>query len=133
MAPNGSAANSEVGGAEEAVEEGAGGLAGNQPHLVVIAGPNGAGKSTSATSLLQGALGVSEFVNADTIAGGLSAFRPEAAAIQAGRVMLQRLQFLAEQRVDFAFETTLASRSFAPWIAQLRGKGYTFHFRSDRS
>ena len=95
--------------------------------MVVISGPNGAGKSTSAASLLQGALGVSEFVNADTIAGGLSAFQPEAAAFQAGRVMLQRLQYLAGQGVDFAFETTLASRSFAPWIAQLRQQGYAFH------
>ncbi len=107
--------------------EGEGELSKDQPHLVVIAGPNGAGKSTSAPSLLQGALGVSEFVNADTIAGGLSAFRPEAAALQAGRVMLGRLQHLAEQRADFAFETTLATRSFAPWIAALRRKGYTFN------
>lgn len=97
------------------------------PHLIVIAGPNGAGKSTSAPFLLQGTLGVTEYVNADTIAQGLSAFAPERAAFRAGRIMLERLQQLANARVNFAFETTLASRSFAPWIANLRQNGYRFH------
>ncbi len=82
------------------------------PHVIVIAGPNGAGKSTTAPMLLKGTLGVTEFVNADVIAQGLSAFQPESAAFHAGRVMLERLHFLAKERVDFAFETTLASRSF---------------------
>jgi predicted ABC-type ATPase len=62
------------------------------PLVVVLAGPNGAGKSTSASSLLRGALAVEEFVNADTIALGLSAYRPDAAAVAAGRVMLDRLR-----------------------------------------
>jgi len=97
------------------------------PHVIVIAGPNGAGKSTTAPMLLKGTLGVTEFVNADVIAQGLSAFQPESAAFHAGRVMLERLHFLAKERVDFAFETTLASRSFAPWIAKLKQSGYTFH------
>ena len=83
------------------------------PLLVVLAGPNGAGKSTSATHLLRGALAVDEFVNADTIAQGLSAYRPESAAVTAGRVMLDRLRFLARERRDFAFETTLAGRGHA--------------------
>jgi predicted ABC-type ATPase len=97
------------------------------PHVIVIAGPNGAGKSTTAPMLLKGTLGVTEFVNADVIAQGLSAFQPESAAFHAGRVMLERLHFLAKERVDFAFETTLASRSFTPWIAKLKQSGYTFH------
>ena len=97
------------------------------PHVIVIAGPNGAGKSTTAPMLLKGTLGVTEFVNADVIAQGLSAFQPESAAFHAGRVMLERLHYLAKERVDFAFETTLASRSFAPWIAKLKQSGYTFH------
>ena len=97
------------------------------PHVIVIAGPNGAGKSTTAPTLLKGTLGVTEFVNADVIALGLSAFQPERAAFHAGRVMLERLHYLAKERVDFAFETTLASRSFAPWIAKLQQSGYTFH------
>jgi predicted ABC-type ATPase len=97
------------------------------PHVIVIAGPNGAGKSTTAPVLLKGTLGVTEFVNADVIAQGLSAFQPESAAFHAGRVMLERLHYLTKERVDFAFETTLASRSFAPWIAKLKQSGYTFH------
>ena len=98
-----------------------------RPSLVILAGPNGAGKSTVAPALLHGALGVDEFVNADVIARGLSAFDPESAVIAAGRVMLARLRELAAQRVDFAFETTLASRSFAPWLRDLRRSGYTVH------
>ncbi|GBD96960.1 MAG TPA: Zeta toxin family protein [Nitrospirae bacterium] len=98
-----------------------------QPHIIVISGPNGSGKSTTAPSLLKGTLGVTEFVNADVIAEGLSAFQPEGAAFQAGRVMLKRIHHLAKERVDFAFETTLASRTFAPWIKELKQKGYIFH------
>ena len=98
-----------------------------RPHVVVLAGPNGAGKSTTAPVLLRGRLGVDEFVNADTIARGLSAFAPEGVAIDAGRVMLRRLEQLAAQQRDFAFETTLASRTFAPRIARWMQTGYAFH------
>lgn len=97
-----------------------------QPHLIVIAGPNGAGKSTTAPSLLKGALEVTEFVNADLIAQGLSGFQPEGAVFHAGRIMLERIYYLAKKHEDFAFETTLASRTFAPWIAKLRKKDYRF-------
>lgn len=97
------------------------------PHLIIISGPNGAGKSTTAPALLQGALGVTEFVNADVIAQGLSAFNPERAAFHAGRIMLERLQQLAEERENFAFETTLASRTFAHRIQELKSNGYAFH------
>jgi len=62
--------------------------------VVVLGGPNGAAKSTAAPRLLRGSLRVSEFVNADTLAQGLSAFRPEDAALQAGRIMLARLDYL---------------------------------------
>jgi len=99
----------------------------DNPHLIVIAGPNGAGKSTTAPSLLKGTLEVNEFVNADLIAQGLSAFRPEMTAFQSGRVMLERLHYLSKKRVDFAFETTLASKTFAPWIDELKKAGYDFH------
>lgn len=98
-----------------------------QPNLIVIAGPNGAGKSTTAPSLLKGTLEVTEFVNADLIAQGLSGFQPEGAVFHAGRVMLERIHYLAKKRVDFAFETTLASRTFAPWIAGLLKTNYAFH------
>jgi predicted ABC-type ATPase len=97
------------------------------PIVVVLAGPNGAGKSTTAARLLLGALSVNEFVNADTIAQGLSAYRPESAAIAAGRVMLARLRHLARIREDFAFETTLAGRGHARWLKSLRAAGYRVH------
>jgi predicted ABC-type ATPase len=95
--------------------------------VVVIAGPYGAGKSTTAPRLLQGALAVREFVNADTIAQGLSAFRPAEVGIAAGRVMLSRIRTLARERADFALETTLATRSYAPWLRRLRDAGYRAH------
>lgn len=87
--------------------------------IIIIAGPNGAGKTTLAPWLLRDWLGLMEFVNADTIASGLSAFDPERAAMEAGRVMLRRLRELAARRDNFAFETTLATRSYAPWLSQL--------------
>lgn len=97
------------------------------PKVVVIAGPNGAGKSTAAPAVLRTALLVNEFVNADTIAAGLSTFSPGAVAVTAGRVMLERIRKLARERRDFAFETTLASRTFAPWLRRLQSQGYRFH------
>jgi predicted ABC-type ATPase len=98
-----------------------------QPVVVVLAGPNGAGKSTVASALLHDALGVDEFVNADVIAGGLSAFNSGAVFMAAGRIMLRRVKDLAAQRVSFAFETTLASRSFAPWLEDLADSGFGVH------
>lgn len=92
----------------------------------MLAGPNGAGKTTASRELLSGALAVEEFVNADIIAKGLSAFRPENVAMEAGRIILARLDELAARRASFAFETTLASRTFAPWIKRLIRGGYAF-------
>jgi predicted ABC-type ATPase len=96
----------------------------NSPQVVIIAGPNGAGKTELAPHLLRDRLGLLEYVNADTIAQGLSAFQPERAAFEAGRIMLKRLRELAGQRKSFAFETTLATRSYAVWIRGLRQDGY---------
>jgi predicted ABC-type ATPase len=101
-----------------------------QPHVIILAGPNGAGKSTTAPVLLRDTFAVDEFVNADAIAQGLSAFAPESAALEAGKIMLRRLRELAQRRSNFAFETTLASRSFAPWLKKLRDTGYRFIFFS---
>ncbi|HEX4140223.1 MAG TPA: zeta toxin family protein [Candidatus Methylacidiphilales bacterium] len=97
------------------------------PNIYVIAGPNGAGKSTMAARILSRYVDCTEFVNADVIAKDLSASNPESVAIEAGRRMLRRLDELAEQRVDFAFETTLSSRSFAPWLRKRKSEGYLFH------
>lgn len=97
------------------------------PLVIAIAGPNGAGKTTLAPFLLRNHFGLTEYVNADTIALGLSAFQPEGAAFEAGRVMLTRIRALANARTHFAFETTLATRSYAKWIGDLKRGGYRFH------
>ena len=99
-------------------------MASTAPELVVLAGPNGAGKSTLAPWLLRDGWGIKEFVNADEIAKGLSGFQPESVALQAGRLMWERLEELAVSRKSFAFETTLASRTYAPWIVKRKAEGY---------
>ena len=55
------------------------------PNVVIMAGPNGAGKSTLSKSLLQGALGIRHYVNADALAKGLSAFNFDDMAFKAGK------------------------------------------------
>jgi predicted ABC-type ATPase len=97
------------------------------PKVVIFAGPNGAGTCTCVPELLRGRLKVNEFVNADLIALGISGFAPEAAVLQAGRVILSRLRFLASTRVDLAFETRLESRTLAPRIRELMRSGYRSH------
>jgi predicted ABC-type ATPase len=101
-------------------------MSASDPNIIIIAGPNGAGKTTASADILVGALAVHEFVNADIIAKGLSSFQPETVAFDAGRIMLQRLHQLTDQRADVAFETTLASRTFASWIKTRAQTGYQF-------
>ena len=93
------------------------------PRLYIIAGPNGAGKSTASKKILP-YLKCDEFVNADVIASGLSAFNSEAAAFSSGRIMLERIKYLAENKIDFAFETTLAAKSFLPFVLHCKANGY---------
>ncbi len=95
-----------------------------KPIAIVLAGINGAGKTTASQALLAELLAVMEFVNADTIARGLSAFAPETKALQAGRIVLTHLHELAGDRADFAFETTLAGRTYLPFLRGLREDGY---------
>jgi predicted ABC-type ATPase len=102
-------------------------LADASPAVVVLGGPNGAGKSTCAPRLLRGALAVDEFVNADTLAQGLSAFRPADVAVEAGRLTLSRLDALEAQHKRFAFEATLASHGLVRRLARLKDGGYTVH------
>jgi predicted ABC-type ATPase len=96
------------------------------PQVIIIGGPNGAGKTTLAPFLLRDLLSVREYVNADPIALGLSAFDPTSMAFEAGRIMLKRLHELAGQRKTFAFESTLAARSYAGWIEKLHDESYNF-------
>ena len=93
--------------------------------LYIIAGCNGAGKTTASFTVLPELLQVREFVNADEIARGLSPFQPEKVSIEAGRIMLRRMQDLLALQVDFAFETTLATRSFTGLIDRAKAQGYT--------
>lgn len=101
--------------------------AGERPQAVVIAGPNGAGKTSAAPDVLQGAVDIGAFVNADVIAQGLAGFRPESTAFEAGRVMLRRLRELTRTREDFAFESTLAGRSALKLLTDLVEVGYEVH------
>jgi len=94
------------------------------PRLYLIAGPNGAGKSTASAKILP-YLKCDEFVNADVIASGLSAFNTDAAAFSSGRIMLERIKHLAENKIDFAFETTLAAKSFLPFVLHCKANGYS--------
>ncbi|MGL4622136.1 zeta toxin family protein [Chroococcidiopsis sp.] len=94
------------------------------PNLYIIGGANGAGKTTVSMSLLPN-IECYEYVNADAIAAGLSPLNPESMALEAGRLMIQRLRSLSTSGVDFAFETTLAARTFVPFINDCRVKGYT--------
>jgi len=92
--------------------------------IVIIAGPNGAGKTTFAREFLPFEADCPLFINADLIAAGLSPFHPEVAAIRAGRLMLAEIDGNAAEGRSFAFETTLAGRSYANRISKWRGEGY---------
>lgn len=94
------------------------------PQIIVVGGPNGAGKSTFAYNLLLSEFMIAEFVNADTIARGISANNYEEVAFAAGRIMLQRLRQLISEGKDFAFETTLSAKSFVPFLLNAKSAGY---------
>ena len=94
------------------------------PNLYIVAGCNGAGKTTASLTILPEILNCFEFVNADEIAKGLSPFQPEKVAIEAGRIMLNRVKQLMEQGEDFAFETTLATKSYVSYIKKAKEKNY---------
>ncbi len=95
-----------------------------KPNLYIIAGCNGAGKTTASYSVLPELLGCREFVNADEIAKGLSPFNPEAVGIEAGKLMLQRINLLLAENRTFAVETTLATRSYVSLVRRARSQGY---------
>lgn len=94
------------------------------PNLYIIAGCNGAGKTTASYTILPEVLDCYEFVNADSIAAGLSPFSPETVAFEAGGIMLNRIRQLLDEQKDFAFETTLATRSYLPLIKDAKKRGY---------
>ena len=93
-------------------------------HLYIIAGCNGAGKTTASMTILPKSLLVKEFVNADEIAKGLSPFDPEGVAIEAGRLMLERIKYLLDKGESFSIETTLATRSYINLVRDAHKRGY---------
>jgi predicted ABC-type ATPase len=95
-----------------------------KPRCIIIAGPNGAGKTTFAREYLLKDTNVVHFVNADLIASGLSALKPEVAALSAGRVFLAEIVRLAESGSDFSFETTLSGQTYARLISGWKRRGY---------
>lgn len=97
------------------------------PNLYIIAGCNGAGKTTASFNVLPQILNCREFVNADEIARGLSPFAPETVAIQAGKLMLKRIDTLFSEHISFAIETTLATRSYQSLVRKAKCLGYTVH------
>jgi predicted ABC-type ATPase len=92
--------------------------------VLIIAGPNGAGKTTFARAFLPREANCPRFINADLIAAGLSPFEPEAAAVRAGRLMLQELDDCIARGKSFAFETTLAGRAYLRHITAWRAAGW---------
>ena len=93
-------------------------------NLYIVSGCNGAGKTTASFTILPEILNCKEFVNADEIARGLSPFQPEKVAIEAGRIMLRRIDELLKNNENFAFETTLATKSYRNTILEAKNKGY---------
>lgn len=93
-------------------------------NLYIIAGCNGAGKTTASFTILPEILNCKEFVNADEIAKGLSPFQPEKAALESGRIMLHRINELLAHNEIFAFETTLATKSYKQKVIAAQEKGY---------
>ena len=92
--------------------------------IIIIAGPNGAGKTTFAKEFLPNEADCLHFINADLIAAGLSPFRPEVAAIQAGKIMLKTMDEHIRKQESFVFETTLAGKGYAKKIPHWQASGY---------
>ena len=94
-------------------------------NLYIIAGCNGAGKTTASYTILPEIIKCKEFVNADEIAKGLSPFQPETVALEAGRIMINRINELLNENESFGFETTLSTRSYKNKILKAKKQGYT--------
>lgn len=94
-------------------------------NLYIISGCNGSGKTTASYTVLPEILNCKEFVNADEIARGLSPFNPESVAIEAGRLMLQRIDFLLEKDTSFSIETTLSTKSYINLVRRAQEKGFS--------
>ena len=99
----------------------------NKKNVYIVAGPNGSGKTTFAVKFLPEYARCKHFVNADLIARGLSPFSPGAAAITAGRLVLEQIHQFVNRGIDFAFETTLSGKLYVNLFKSLKKKGYRIH------
>jgi predicted ABC-type ATPase len=95
------------------------------PTLTVIAGPNGSGKSTLTRSV--DFEGSDRLLDPDSVARGLNALNPSAAAIGAGRDVLKLTADYLNRGVSFAVETTLSSRGRLDLIRKAKSRGYGIH------
>jgi predicted ABC-type ATPase len=98
-----------------------------RPNVYIVAGPNGSGKTTFVKRFLPLYVHCLNFVNADLIASGLAPFSPEIAAIKAGKLMLEEIERYRERRADFAFETTLAGKTYSKMFKEMKASGYRLH------
>lgn len=96
----------------------------NDKKIYIISGCNGAGKTTASFTILPEILDCKEFVNADEIAKGLSPFQPEKVSFEAGRIMLNRIKELLSKNENFAFETTLSTKSYKNTISEAKDQGF---------
>jgi len=94
------------------------------PTLYIIAGPNGVGKTTFADRYLPDEAKQLEFVNADSIARGLSPYDPDSVGIEAARIALKRIRELISHRIGFTWETTMSGKTAVVWLRQARDAGY---------
>lgn len=86
--------------------------------------PQRAGKTTFALEYLPQVAQCSRFVNADLIAAGLSPLAPERELLAASRLFLGEIEACIAKREDFAFETTLAGRSYLKLVRRLQTAGW---------
>ncbi len=94
------------------------------PTCWIIAGPNGAGKTTFALEYLPTVTQCRRFINADLIAAGLSPLAPEQQLMAASRLFLREIEDCIHVHQDFAFETTLAGRTYLKLVDRLKATGW---------
>ena len=92
--------------------------------ILIFADPNGAGKTTFATEILLNEVGCPTFVNADSIAAGLSPLEQSSVNFRAGRLLLETINEHVAAGRSFAFETALSGLAYSRSITNWRGQGY---------